>query len=205
MQLPHWPRPDLLAGCLAVSLCVGRDPKKAGPEAMAWLSAYLKDFQDALEAPDWLRHASLCACQCLPHACRPACLLSLCCCLPLPAACALPGARLDRRLVALPPAGCTAHATHRQSPAPLLATPLPACLQPLPLLHLPHRRPLLGRLLPAHRGHQEPRWLPVRGRRRACARACLLGWGTECTSGTASCRLYVDLPAASTPPATPSS
>lgn len=32
-----------------------RDPKKAGPEALAYLTGYLQSFQDALEAPDWLR------------------------------------------------------------------------------------------------------------------------------------------------------
>ncbi|EFN58239.1 hypothetical protein CHLNCDRAFT_142143 [Chlorella variabilis] len=31
-----------------------KDPKKAGPEALAWLTGYLQAFQDALEAPDWL-------------------------------------------------------------------------------------------------------------------------------------------------------
>ena len=48
---------------MAVSACAAadegaalrcRDPKKAGPEALAWLTGYLQAFQDALEAPDWL-------------------------------------------------------------------------------------------------------------------------------------------------------
>lgn len=33
-----------------------RDPKDAPPEALAWLTNYLQAFQDALEAPDWLRY-----------------------------------------------------------------------------------------------------------------------------------------------------
>lgn len=31
-----------------------RDPKKAGPQALAYLTSNLQGFQDALEAPDWL-------------------------------------------------------------------------------------------------------------------------------------------------------
>lgn len=31
-----------------------RDPKQAGPEALAYLQAYLQSVQDALDAPDWL-------------------------------------------------------------------------------------------------------------------------------------------------------
>lgn len=44
--------------------CYRRDPKKnATSEALAWLTRYFQDFQDALEAPDWLR--------CVPPAVRP--------------------------------------------------------------------------------------------------------------------------------------
>lgn len=40
-----------------------RDPKKAPPEALTWLTSYLQSFQDALEAPDWLRQASWWGCR----------------------------------------------------------------------------------------------------------------------------------------------
>ncbi len=43
--------PSLLPHC-----CCGRDPKKnATADALAWLKQYFQAFQDALEAPDWLR------------------------------------------------------------------------------------------------------------------------------------------------------
>lgn len=36
-----------------------RDPKKnATSDALAWLKDYFQSFQDALEAPDWLRCGS---------------------------------------------------------------------------------------------------------------------------------------------------
>jgi hypothetical protein len=161
------------AATLAVPVCVrvGRDPKKAGPEALAWLSGYLQEFQDALEAPDWLRQVRLAP---FPLLAAFACCCSCC---------------LLRGWIAAELRSCTAPCSCLMPPIPCPLPCLPAhppFLQPLPLLHRPHRRPLLGRLLPAHRGHQESRWVPVSG--RGALHACRACWKAHSASGTA--RLY---------------